>query len=527
MSNTTTSTSEEYWENFKLIAEDIESLYNHLLETETPLSTEELVEVLVKERLRQQREEIERQRTAGGDLYQPKLDFHIDQELIFPAFGWQHGKVLNIRSGKNPEIGEFKVIQVAFADNSRREFAANMPNHKLNEPPKVVDEADHLDAKSVINLYADDLEATLEEELITNPDFVRIAGKWFPRALLVNINLGHLNIAEAMLDMAGGGPLPTKTLLDQIGLPPESNQKLQEFSMDLALQEDGRFDEVGASGDVLWYLKRLEPPQVIEIPLFLQYNEIEHDRSHLTQEMLELERQLDDELSPLKKKQSPLDDVEVRLLFPHWRSGTLPLSACTRHLFPTAYESPRVRFTLVDGETKEEFQGWVVFEKRYVYGLEAWFESHNVIPGSVVHIRKGEKPGEVIVFVDNRRSVRDWIRTLLVGSDGGIVYAMLKQTIATPIDDRLAIAIPDKKALDPFWQIPLREQQPFEKLVVNTIRDLSRLNPQSYTHFSELYAAINVVRRVPPAPIMALLASRPWFSHVGDMHYRLSDTEDD
>ena len=45
-------------------------------------------------------------------------------------------------------------------------------------------------------------------------------------------------------------------------LPANVNPKLVEFSLDLALQEDPRFDEVGPAGEVLWYLHRLEPEEV-------------------------------------------------------------------------------------------------------------------------------------------------------------------------------------------------------------------------------------------------------------------------
>jgi len=47
-------------------------------------------------------------------------------------------------------------------------------------------------------------------------------------------------------------------------------------------------------------------------------------------------------------------------------------------------------------------------------------------------------------------------------------------------------------------------------------RELTKLNPQNHVHVTELYAAVNLLRRVPPGPIMALLASRPWFVHVGN-----------
>jgi len=41
------------------------------------------------------------------------------------------------------------------------------------------------------------------------------------------------------------------------------------------------------------------------------------------------------------------------------------------------------------------------------------------------------------------------------------------------------------------------------------VRELSKLNPQGHVHAIELYAAINVIRRCPPGPILAILASRP------------------
>ncbi|MEE4194130.1 MAG: hypothetical protein V2J07_02925, partial [Anaerolineae bacterium] len=314
-------------------------------------------------------------------------------------------------------------------------------------------------------------------------------------------------------------------LLEQIDLSSHANPKLVDFSLDLALQEDPRFDEVGPAGDVLWFLHRLEPSQVIEPPVFLRFQGIDYDRSALTPEMVALEQELDDELSPISEKYKHLTEGEIHLIFPHWRSGTLPLSARIRHLFPTAYEAPRIRFTMIDGNSGEQFPGWVVREKRYVYGLEDWYESHGVMPGSIIRLLQGKKPGEVIIQTDSQRSNREWIRTVLVGSDGGIVFAMLKQIVSAPFDERMAIAVPDKEALDPIWNHHQKDHPAFERVVVNTVRELAKLNPQSHVHASELYAAINITRRCPPGPILALLASRPWFTHVGDLHYRLSDSE--
>jgi hypothetical protein len=519
------SLREDYWETFNLQEEDIEFLYNFLLEVETPLTTRELLKALVDERIRREMQALERQRTSAGDVFLPKEHYSVDQKLVFPVYNWKRGEVVDVRPGRNPDLPDFQVIRVRMEDGEEREFASDLADHKLNEPHQLTQEDEMLDSRVVLEEFDSDLEETLEDGLKANEDFVRIAGRWFPRALLVDVNVGHLNLAEAVLDMASGGPLPTPALLEQVELPSSANPKLVEFSLDLALEEDTRFDEVGPAGEVLWFLKRLEPEAVRETPLYLRYPEIDHDRSILTKDMLALERELDDELSPVEGRQSREEEVTVPLIFPHWRAGTLPLSSRIRHLFPTAYEAPRIRFMLVDRNTGEKFPGWVVREKKYVFGLQEWYEKNSLMPGSLVRVRMGKRPGEVMVSVDAQRSRRDWVRTVLVGSDGGIVFAMLKQTITAAYDERMAVAVPDVENLDNVWINQHKERQPFERVVVKMVRELAKLNPQSHVHASELYATINIARRCPPGPMLALLISRPWFTHVGDLHFRFEDAE--
>jgi hypothetical protein len=223
------SIGEEYWENFQLQDADIEFLYNYLLELETPLTPQELITALVKERILREKRSIEQQRSSGGDLYQPKGTYAVDQNLVFPALNWRQGKVVAVRQGQNPDLGDFQVIQVAFKDGDQREFASNLESHILNAPPKIQEDNVSLDPTSVLETHFDELVERLEEDLETHPDFVRIAGRWFPRALLVDVNAGHLNLAEAVLDMAGGGPLPTTALIEQIELSSDVNPKLIEF----------------------------------------------------------------------------------------------------------------------------------------------------------------------------------------------------------------------------------------------------------------------------------------------------------
>lgn len=515
--------STDYWTDLQITQQDVEFLHNHLFELETPLTARELVAVFVNERLQAERLALQQRRQAGGKTYFPGESYQVGDDLIFPALNWKHGKVTSVRPGTNPELGPFDVLTVDLGNGAERYFASNLPTHSLNEQPATVEDRGP-DADAILKQYGSDIQKKIEAAFQAGEEIVRIAGRWFPRALLVDVNVGHLNLAEAVLDMAGGEPLPTSALLKDVALPEGVNPKLAEFSLNYALQEDDRFDEVGPAGEVLWCLRRLEPDEVRDAPLHLRYTRIEYDRDVLTPQMFSLIAQLDDELSTVEAPvNADVKEVTVSLIYPHLRSGTLPLSARVRPLFPTAYESPRVRFTLVDGRTRQRMPGWVVREHGYVFGLREWYKANDLMPGSLVRIRRGEKPGEVLIEAKTYRSTKDWVRTVIVGTDGGMVFALLKQPISAELNDRMAFAIPSMEAVDQLW---LQDRKPpFDRLVADMIREMSKLTPQGHVHAQELYSAVNIARRVPPEPLLALLASSPGFTHVGDLHFRLAELE--
>ncbi|GAB4504593.1 MAG: hypothetical protein Fur0043_15870 [Anaerolineales bacterium] len=517
--------SADYWQTLEITRQDIEFLHNHLFESETPKSARELTAVLIEERIRVERETQARQRKAGGKLYLPKEEYRSGDQLIFPALDWKKGRVIGLRPGNNPQIGEFDVLTVEFEDGSNHMFASRLVEHALNNDTVTPGEEDAPDAQQIQSLYGSRIEERLEAALSADENLVRIAGRWFPRALLVDVNRGHLNLAEAVLDVAGGEPQPTSKLLKDVELPAGVNPKLAEFSLNLALQHDGRFDEVGPAGEVLWCLQRLEPPSVREVPLYLRYARVEYDRALLDDAMRALEAQLDDELGEAGPGSAQEADVTISLIYPHWRAGTLPVTARYRSLFPTALESPRIRFTLVDGKTGQEIPAWVVRTHGYVSGLRDWYEANELMPGSLVRIRRGKNPDETIIEAKTHRATKDWVRTVIVGTDGGMVFALLKQTIVAEFNDRMAFVIPSVEAIDQLWESGAQKKRPFDKLVIQVMRELTKLNPQGHVHAQELYAAVNLLRRTPPAPLMALLASRPAdFIHVGDLHYHLADS---
>jgi hypothetical protein len=511
----------EYWSSLQVSPQDVENLHTVLFERETPLSTRDLCAEFVEARIKMERAAAEKKQTSVSKTFLPKEKYLVGDELVFPALEWRQGMVKAVRAGANPAVEQFDVLTVEMDDHTERMFAANLETHLLNDVPIVKPEADEMNPSQILSEHGELLEKKLEEAFTSDEGLVKIAGRWFPRALLVDIGQGQLNLAEAVLDMSGGEPLPTEALLKDIELPSGINPRLAEFSVNYALQYDDRFDEVGPAGQILWCLRRLEPDQVREVPQFLRYTEIPHDRENLNPAMMALEAQLDDELTPVSANDSrdEISSVTIPLIYPHLRAGTLPISARAKKFFPTAYETERVRFTLVDGKTKQRIPAWVVLSHGYVFGLREWYKAHQLIPGSLVQVRRGENPGEVIVEVKSQRSSKDWVRTVLVGKDGGFVFATLKQPISAEFNERMVIHVPDFKSLDPVWE----KRQSFEDLVLQVMRELTKSNPQGHVHAQELYAAVNLVRRVPPAPILTLLETSPAYKHVGDLHFRLNE----
>ncbi|HEY60746.1 MAG TPA: hypothetical protein G4N92_08730 [Anaerolineae bacterium] len=399
-----------------------------------------------------------------------------------------------------------------------------MENHILSTPIDLISDDPNFDKDFVLKNFSEDLAITLEKSLEKNKGLVRIAGAWFPRALLVDINAGHLNLAEAVLEEVNGGPMKTRDLIEQIELKSDTNENLTEFSFNLALQDDKRFDEVGPAGEVLWFLKALEPQDVQEQPLMLEYSPIDYDHKKVGALLSQFEGDVFDELETWDEKVELKDEIIVSLIYPHWQTGTLPLSKSLSRLFPTAYEAPRVRFTFVEKDGKSKFNGWVVREQKYVYGLRAWYQENGLIPGSLVKVKTGKKPGEIIVEHIKSRQTKEWLKTVLIGSDKGIVFAMLKQSINVAFNERMAIAIPDPQALQQLWTDD-KKQVPLENIILRTMRELAKLNPQGHIHAQEIYAAVNITRRCPPGIIIYFLINNHEIAHSGDLYFHFKERE--
>lgn len=515
--------TEQYWtDDFAITDADLEFLFNVFLEEEKPLTTREIARLLVQQRIEQESVAL-RRLIERGEVFQPRNKYEVGQVLVFPHLNFKHGEIIDQRAGFNPEHGEFTVLKVQFSSEKTHEFAAELQTpHALNIEAPGEDAAPVADADAIFEQYGDDIVYLVEQRLQEEEDVVYFAGRWFLRSLLADIGIANRNLAEAVLVVHEGGPLGTEEIMQELDLPDEVNPRLQVFSLDHALFHDDRFDEVGPAGKVLWYLKDLEPSGVSTIPQQLRYEPIEFPRDLLTDDLLALEREIDDELSNLRTPPKSDGPVTITLTFPHRRVGTLPLNARLRQLFPTAYEAPRILVTLIDGQTGEEITGWVVREHRYVYGLNEFYRHHQLPVGAYVTVQTTDDPARVVVDYRAHRPRSEWIRVAVANDDNRLHFDNQKRMIGAEYDELMSLGAEDLKAVDSLWIEPDRERETLQATMRHLMGELARQSPQRTVHAKTLYSAVNVIRRCPPGPIFASLVAYPEFEHVGGPYWRLS-----
>jgi hypothetical protein len=517
----------EYWQGFSLTAPDVEHLRGLLLDAEAPLTTQELAMALATERCRREEADL-RAELAQGTLYQPKKSFQMGETVIFPALDFRHGKVVGIRPGQNPEYGTFDVVTVDFGPERRqRSFAAGLAgSHKLNSDlPDQLFAGDLASPQRLLSTVANHLPAALETQLSQQPGFAVFEDRWFLRDLLADIHVGHLNIAEALIEMRQA-PVSSEVLLKELDLPSELRPETALFSLQSSLASDGRFDQVGWDESRRWYLRRLEPLEALDIPEALRTNPVHFDRSALSPELRQIEWELDDEWSdevPVEPSavRASLPAATLLLTYPHVTSGTLPLNSRTRALFPHGH-ADRTMVSLVDGRWGQRFPGWMVRSGRYVAGLRTWFEKHKLPAGAFIVVERKDDSGEIVVDFRPKRMRREWTRWAQVVDNSRLDIQLRKQEVACEYDELVILGDDRPSELLRLRHLPAYAQASLADLVHQVFADLAGLSQQGTVHAKTLYGTVNVLRRCPPGPIFYVLVTDARFQSAGDGYYRLS-----
>lgn len=514
--------SQTWARDFIVTDDDVETLTGLLLERETPLSIDELARALINQRLEAQTAALQ-ERYKDVQLYKPSNSYQVGETVVFPALDHATAQVVEKREGVNPDYGDFSVIRVEFEDETTREFAADLTTpHKLSEDDVGdLPGAETLDADQILHEERDLIVEKLVEKLNASGELVSVAGKWFPRALMIDVHEGYLNLAEAILDMSGGGPLLTTQILEEIGGLGDASPELQEFCMNDALNRDPRFDEVGPLNTVLWFLQRDEPAEVKNTPDILIYTPVDYDPDILSPEEVVLEAEIDDEWSAAQDGREFGDEVVITLIFPHRRAGTLPLNAAMRQIFPTARRTQRIAVTLVDGQDGEEYAGWVVRAGRYVYGLNAMYSKHKLPVGTQLIVRRQQDSDNIVVDFKAHRARTEWVR-LVTSKNNQIAFEDQKRGIGAEYDDLMILGTESLSEVD---QLIAHYKRSTPASILRTlIAELSHNSPQGTVHAKTLYSAFNVLRRCPPGPIFAALEASPDFEPVGNHYWRLAES---
>ncbi|MDW8396818.1 MAG: hypothetical protein RMM31_11310, partial [Anaerolineae bacterium] len=508
----------EYWAAFSPNAEDINHIYSQIVEAGKPVSIQELAVGLIRWRMEQEAATL-RQQFANDKVYQPKQRYAVGETLAFPALRFARGRVVNVRPGHNPELGNFEVIEVEMTDGRRRQFAAAFTHpHRLNEEDftRLLDAKPILSAEALYQAYGEHIAVALNEALAQNAEFVRVGDKWFVREMMVEVGVGYLNLAEAALDMAGGGPLKTSAILHEIGFPQNAPPNVQQISLNMALYADERFDEVGYNDKPAWFLRRLEPPEVLQTPALLT---VVRSRATATldDDLLRAAQELDDEWELELGEVRPAESVEVILTPSHRLAGTLGWSCRVASLLPYP-NKPRASVRFIDAESGSAMVVWLVRDGRYVWGLREWYDKNDLPAGAYIRLRRGDREGTFVVDYRRRRPHREWVRVAVM-QNGRLGFETAQRTLRCEVDDLMAVFMDNPPAIA---EARLNRPRDVAQAVREVFPELVRLNPQGNVHGRTLYAAANVLVRCTPRDVFATLVSSNAYVLVGDNYWRMA-----
>ncbi len=522
--------TQAYWQDeFVVTNRDLEFLYSLLIETGLPLNVSQIARAIVEQR---QDEELNQVRTnlKRGKPYQPQGAYQVGDGLVFPALDGAFGVVVAERPGYNPAYSPFNVIEVQIeGENKTREFAAQLEtDHKLNLGDSLESILSNISATSTDEIFTryDSLVERKVEVALANAgtlDFVRFDQEWYLKGLLADVHVGLRNIIEAVLDVSGAA-MPPDELLKQIELPSEIRPEAQLFSLNYALANDERFDNVGTDDEVLWFLRRMEPPEALLPPRRLLAHSEAYNRAGLNEELLRFERELDDELSAIDPTAGEIMEsstVSFVLTYPHRRVGTLPLTNRVRQLFPKG-STQHTRIVLVDGQTGNHIPAWMSHEHRYVFGLDEWYRKNSILVGAYVTLERTGDPFRVVINFIPKRERREWIRVARAEGER-LHFEMKKQPTRCEYDELMIVGEDNAEDVDGVWVRAEEDQLSVAEILNQIMPELAKLSPQGTVHAKTVYAAFNVIRRCPPGPVFAALAQSPNFKSVGGGYWTLEE----
>ena len=511
----------DFWETqFQVSDQAVEGLYNELLETGEPRSTQEVCLFFIKYAIEEEEERL-RSETQHSKVYRPNEDYELQDQILFPHFDFAIGTVVGKRSGYNAKEGDFSVIEVVFEEenNLKAEFAVDLStSHALLETEQSSADGDKTSApQKIFNQHQSIIRPKVEQVLQEQAEFVSFNNAWFLKDMLVDIQEGLLNIVDAAIDI-NSAPLNVDTLIEQIEL--QGNSEITEvlrFSVNYKLNQDDRFENVGHDQEILWYLQRLKPERVKRPPRRLKPIDLTFNANLLDGEQLALLSEIDDEATP-QEFTKPFDPKASSTTFVvnyhHRRLGTLPVLPAVRSLLPPVDAGRIITLQLVDGRTGDEMLCWYVNDNNYILGLDGWYNKYKLPVGVVLTLTKTDNLSRLVIDFTPQRTHQEHIK-VAIAKNNQLGFELRKRRLSCKYDELMIIGEEGSDSIDKLWDQVEKEDRSIYDLLIHILPELTRFYPQGTVHIKSIYSAVNVLKRCSPGLLMQELMLNDEFVSMG------------
>jgi hypothetical protein len=104
-----------------------------------------------------------------------------------------------------------------------------------------------------------------------------------------------------------------------------------------------------------------------------------------------------------------------------------------------------------------------------------------------------------------------------------LTFEMRKLPVACEYDAQLMIGEDRHEAIDRIWEEVHARRESLLQTMVGMMPKLTSLSPQGTVHAKTIYSAVNVMRRVAPGPVFALLSSESCFVPMGGGYWTFDE----
>jgi hypothetical protein len=524
--------TQRYWQDFELASGDLEHLSEVLIEEEAPMTVEALTRRLVHKRVADEKA-IWDDRESKGHIYQPRDTYSEGDHLVFSALGDVVGTVVGVRPGRHPDYAPFDVIQVRMEGGGEtREFAANLGvAHALNfiqvGQETDLDLGDLAGVSSALgDSYGHYVRPVLLRGLRDSPEFADFGEEWFLRGFMLPIEEGHLNLAEAVLDLAAGFSTAEK-ILEVLEMPPDTAEAVQVFSLNHALRSDtqSRFRYAGTKTRMEWCLPRVADSR----PLRFGRGPMDIYRDHELDHVVEIVS--DESMQPNGRGDN--DEWSHILTFYDWYWGHLPYDQVAMDLLvdPFLEDQLCARVHLRFGSNEEPFPVVVHYPSEERLGwwgsaeLRNFFEEKELAPGATISVRRtSASETEGIYRIDYLPGPATRVEMLDYDERRQPVFRRLSLKCA--VDEEMALPRSRFSALEALRFLDETERRAtalllktaFQRVGEKLLRGLGIVYRAS---FADLFVATNIERPLPWTTLQAIFEQEvyPCFSIDDDGLY--------